>query len=400
MNILVINCGSSSIKFQLFDMRTYKPLIKGTLEKIGSNDSRLKLKYENIDDLEIAVKITTHNEGLEYIFNFLVNSKYKIIDSLSEIDAIGHRIVHGGEKFKESVLITDAVIDEITACIPIAPLHNPANLYGIKTCLTLMPTTPQIAVFDTSFHQTIPKKAFLYGLPYELYQKYGIRRYGFHGISHQYVAQTGAQKMHKELASLKLITCHLGNGASVTAINGGKSIDTSMGFTPLQGLTMGTRSGEIDPAIVPFIMEHEDMTAKQIYQYLNNQSGVLGISGLSSDFRDLETAAVKGNKRADIALDVFTYQVQKFIGSYIMALDGLDAIIFTAGIGENSPYIRNKIASKLDYLNIYLDSQKNIYGPKTREISTITSSAQLWIIPTNEEIMIAKETQNICLRLS
>ncbi len=400
MNILVINCGSSSIKFQLFDMRTYKPLIKGTLEKIGSNDSRLKLKYENIDDLEIAVKITTHNEGLEYIFNFLVNSKYKIIDSLSEIDAIGHRIVHGGEKFKESVLITDAVIDEITACIPIAPLHNPANLYGIKTCLTLMPTTPQIAVFDTSFHQTIPKKAFLYGLPYELYQKYGIRRYGFHGISHQYVAQTGAQKMHKELASLKLITCHLGNGASVTAINGGKSIDTSMGFTPLQGLTMGTRSGEIDPAIVPFIMDHEDMTAKQIYQYLNNQSGVLGISGLSSDFRDLETAAVKGNKRADIALDVFTYQVQKFIGSYIMALDGLDAIIFTAGIGENSPYIRNKIASKLDYLNIYLDSQKNIYGPKTREISTITSSAQLWIIPTNEEIMIAKETQNICLRLS
>lgn len=400
MNILVINCGSSSIKFQLFDMRTYKPLIKGTLEKIGSNDSRLKLKYENIDDLEIAVKITTHNEGLEYIFNFLVNSKYKIIDSLSEIDAIGHRIVHGGEKFKESVLITDAVIDEITACIPIAPLHNPANLYGIKTCLTLMPTTPQIAVFDTSFHQTIPKKAFLYGLPYELYQKYGIRRYGFHGISHQYVAQTGAQKMHKELASLKLITCHLGNGASVTAINGGKSIDTSMGFTPLQGLTMGTRSGEIDPAIVPFIMEHEDMTTKQIYQYLNNQSGVLGISGLSSDFRDLETAAVKGNKRADIALDVFTYQVQKFIGSYIMALDGLDAIIFTAGIGENSPYIRNKIASKLDYLNIYLDSQKNIYGPKTREISTITSSAQLWIIPTNEEIMIAKETQNICLRLS
>jgi acetate kinase len=381
-------------------MRTYKPLIKGTLEKIGSNDSRLKLKYENIDDLEIAVKITTHNEGLEYIFNFLVNSKYKIIDSLSEIDAIGHRIVHGGEKFKESVLITDAVIDEITACIPIAPLHNPANLYGIKTCLTLMPTTPQIAVFDTSFHQTIPKKAFLYGLPYELYQKYGIRRYGFHGISHQYVAQTGAQKMHKELASLKLITCHLGNGASVTAINGGKSIDTSMGFTPLQGLTMGTRSGEIDPAIVPFIMDHEDMTAKQIYQYLNNQSGVLGISGLSSDFRDLETAAVKGNKRADIALDVFTYQVQKFIGSYIMALDGLDAIIFTAGIGENSPYIRNKIASKLDYLNIYLDSQKNIYGPKTREISTITSSAQLWIIPTNEEIMIAKETQNICLRLS
>ena len=400
MNILVINCGSSSIKFQLFDMRTYKPLIKGTLEKIGSNDSRLKLKYENIDDLEIAVKITTHNEGLEYIFNFLVNSKYKIIDSLSEIDAIGHRIVHGGEKFKESVLITDAVIDEITACIPIAPLHNPANLYGIKTCLTLMPTTPQIAVFDTSFHQTIPKKAFLYGLPYELYQKYGIRRYGFHCISHQYVAQTGAQKMHKELASLKLITCHLGNGASVTAINGGKSIDTSMGFTPLQGLTMGTRSGEIDPAIVPFIMDHEDMTAKQIYQYLNNQSGVLGISGLSSDFRDLETAAVKGNKRADIALDVFTYQVQKFIGSYIMALDGLDAIIFTAGIGENSPYIRNKIASKLDYLNIYLDSQKNIYGPKTREISTITSSAQLWIIPTNEEIMIAKETQNICLRLS
>ena len=292
------------------------------------------------------------------------------------------------------------MIDEVTACIPIAPLHNPPNLYGIKICRALMPNTPQIAVFDTAFHQTIPTKAFLYGLPYELYQKYGIRRYGFHGISHQYVAQTAAQKMHKELASLKLITCHLGNGASVTAINGGKSIDTSMGFTPLQGLTMGTRSGEIDPAIVPFIMEHEDMTAKQIYRYLNNQSGVLGISGLSSDFRDLETAAVKGDKRADIALDVFTYQVRKFIGSYIMALDGLDAIIFTAGIGENSPYIRNKIASKLDYLNIYLDSQKNIYGPKAREISTVASSAQLWIVPTNEELMIARETQNICLSLS
>ncbi len=400
MNILVINCGSSSIKFQLLDMLGNNPLINGALEKIGSNDSHLKLKYENIDDLEIAVKITAHNEGLEYILNFLVNSKYKIIDSLSEIDAIGHRIVHGGEKFKESVLITDAVIDEVTACIPIAPLHNPPNLYGIKICRALMPNTPQIAVFDTAFHQTIPTKAFLYGLPYELYQKYGIRRYGFHGISHQYVAQTAAQKMHKELASLKLITCHLGNGASVTAINGGKSIDTSMGFTPLQGLTMGTRSGEIDPAIVPFIMEHEDMTAKQIYRYLNNQSGVLGISGLSSDFRDLETAAVKGDKRADIALDVFTYQVRKFIGSYIMALDGLDAIIFTAGIGENSPYIRNKIASKLDYLNIYLDSQKNIYGPKAREISTVASSAQLWIVPTNEELMIARETQNICLSLS
>ena len=400
MNILVINCGSSSIKFQLLDMLGNNPLINGALEKIGSNDSHLKLKYENIDDLEIAVKITAHNEGLEYILNFLVNSKYKIIDSLSEIDAIGHRIVHGGEKFKESVLITDAVIDEVTACIPIAPLHNPPNLYGIKICRALMPNTPQIAVFDTAFHQTIPTKAFLYGLPYELYQKYGIRRYGFHGISHQYVAQTAAQKMHKELASLKLITCHLGNGASVTAINGGKSIDTSMGFTPLQGLTMGTRSGEIDPAIVPFIMEHEDMTAKQIYRYLNNQSGVLGISGLSSDFRDLETAAVKGDKRADIALDVFTYQVRKFIGSYIMALDGLDAIIFTAGIGENSPYIRNKITSKLDYLNIYLDSQKNIYGPKAREISTVASSAQLWIVPTNEELMIARETQNICLSLS
>lgn len=400
MNILVINCGSSSIKFQLLDMLGNNPLINGALEKIGSNDSHLKLKYENIDDLEIAVKITAHNEGLEYILNFLVNSKYKIIDSLSEIDAIGHRIVHGGEKFKESVLITDAVIDEVTACIPIAPLHNPPNLYGIKICRALMPNTPQIAVFDTAFHQTIPTKAFLYGLPYELYQKYGIRRYGFHGISHQYVAQTAAQKMHKELASLKLITCHLGNGASVTAINGGKSIDTSMGFTPLQGLTMGTRSGEIDPAIVPFIMEHEDMTAKQIYRYLNNQSGVLGISGLSSDFRDLETAAVKGDKRADIALDVFTYQVRKFIGSYIMALDGLDAIVFTAGIGENSPYIRNKIASKLDYLNIYLDSQKNIYGPKAREISTVASSAQLWIVPTNEELMIARETQNICLSLS
>lgn len=400
MNILVINCGSSSIKFQLLDMLGNNPLINGALEKIGSNDSHLKLKYENIDDLKIAVKITAHNEGLEYILNFLVNSKYKIIDSLSEIDAIGHRIVHGGEKFKESVLITDAVIDEVTACIPIAPLHNPPNLYGIKICRALMPNTPQIAVFDTAFHQTIPTKAFLYGLPYELYQKYGIRRYGFHGISHQYVAQTAAQKMHKELASLKLITCHLGNGASVTAINGGKSIDTSMGFTPLQGLTMGTRSGEIDPAIVPFIMEHEDMTAKQIYRYLNNQSGVLGISGLSSDFRDLETAAVKGDKRADIALDVFTYQVRKFIGSYIMALDGLDAIIFTAGIGENSPYIRNKIASKLDYLNIYLDSQKNIYGPKAREISTVASSAQLWIVPTNEELMIARETQNICLSLS
>lgn len=394
MNILVINSGSSSIKYQLIDMKNNAPIFKGAIERIGLNDGSFKFKYNTIDK-KLKVKINTHAEGIEYLLNFITKANPQIVEDISSIDAIGHRVVHGGELFKKAVRVDEHVIAGIKQCIPIAPLHNPANLAGIEACQRLMPNVPQVAVFDTAFHQTIPEKAFIYGLPYELYKKYGVRRYGFHGISHKYVAQQAAREMKTDLRKLKLITCHLGNGASITAIKGGKSIDTSMGFTPLEGVIMGSRSGEIDPAIVSFIMEKEDMTAKQVTKYLNDKSGVLGISGVSSDFRDLESAIKNGNKRAKTAVDVFVYSVQKYIGSYIMALDGVDAIIFTAGLGENSPYIRARIAENLDYLGTYLDKVKNKTCAQAKKISTANSKTQLWVIPTNEELMIAKETKAV-----
>ncbi|MDD4320084.1 MAG: acetate kinase, partial [Acidaminococcaceae bacterium] len=316
--------------------------------------------------------------------------------SLNEITAFGHRVVHGGEKFHESVFINEQVIEDIKKCIPMAPLHNPANLAGIKACMTLMSNAPHVAVFDTAFHQTIPAKAYLYGLPYELYIKYGLRKYGFHGISHQYVSEMAAKYLEKDLAKLRLVTCHLGNGASVAAVKQGKSIDTSMGFTPLEGLVMGTRCGEVDPAIIPFLMDKEDMTGKQVYQYLNNKSGVLGISGLSSDFRDLEKAAENGDERAALAMDIFAYRVGKYIGAYAVAMGGVDAVIFTAGLGENSSAIREKICEKLGFMGACLDKEKNVLRDGIREISTDGCALKLLVIPTNEELVIANETERIC----
>ncbi|MDD4721198.1 MAG: acetate kinase, partial [Acidaminococcaceae bacterium] len=306
------------------------------------------------------------------------------------------RVVHGGEKFHESVFINEQVIEDIKKCIPMAPLHNPANLAGIKACMTLMSNAPHVAVFDTAFHQTIPAKAYLYGLPYELYIKYGLRKYGFHGISHQYVSEMAAKYLEKDLAKLRLVTCHLGNGASVAAVKQGKSIDTSMGFTPLEGLVMGTRCGEVDPAIIPFLMDKEDMTGKQVYQYLNNKSGVLGISGLSSDFRDLEKAAENGDERAALAMDIFAYRVGKYIGAYAVAMGGVDAVIFTAGLGENSSAIREKICEKLGFMGACLDKEKNALRDGIREISTDGCALKLLVIPTNEELVIANETERIC----
>lgn len=396
MKIFVLNCGSSSIKYQLIDNVNKKVLARGVLERIGMDGSFLK--HYSIYDYAIEIKqpIANHIEGIQMVLNALIHEGYGVIRELTDIDAFGHRVVHGGEKFKESVIITRQVIEDIKECISMAPLHNPANLAGIKACMEIMPQAPHVAVFDTAFHQTIPDKAYLYGLPYELYIKYGIRKYGFHGISHQYVSGMAAKYLGRELRDLRLVTCHLGNGASVAAVKHGKSIDTSMGFTPLEGLVMGTRCGEVDPAIIPFIMDKEDMTGKQVYQYLNNKAGVLGISGLSSDFRDLEKAAEGGDERALLAMDIFAYRVKKYIGAYAVAMGGIDAIIFTAGLGENSKVIREKICEDLEFMGAHLDKEKNAIRGEVKEIGTDSDAVKLLVIPTNEELVIAQETERIC----
>lgn len=399
MKIFVLNCGSSSIKYQLVENTSKKVLARGVLERIGMDGSFLK-HYSTYDyAIEIKRPIAKHIEGIQLILKTLVDKEIGVIKEVTDIDAFGHRVVHGGEAFQESTIITSSVIDDIKKCITMAPLHNPANLAGIKACMELMPHVPHVAVFDTAFHQTIPAKAYLYGLPYELYIKYGLRKYGFHGISHQYVAEAAAEYLGKSLADLRLVTCHLGNGASVAAIKQGKSIDTSMGFTPLEGLVMGTRCGEVDPAIIPFIMDREDMTGKQVYQYLNNKAGVLGISGLSSDFRDLEKAAEQGDERAQLAMDIFSYRVKKYIGAYAAAMGGLDAIIFTAGLGENSPAIRKNICSGLEFLGAELDEEKNLMRGGLREIGSSGDRVKLLVIPTNEEIVIAEETARLCVNV-
>ena len=390
MKILVLNCGSSSIKYQLLDMATETLITKGLVERIGLKDSVLKYTVEGVQR-KIEQDIPGHSEGISLVLDVISKGEHRVIDSLDEITAVGHRVTHGGEKFKDSVVVTDSVIRDIEACIPIAPLHNPANLEGIYACRKLMPDTLQVAVFDTAFHQTMPEKAYMYGLPYDLYKKYGVRRYGFHGTSHRYVTEQTAKLMGKKPEDLKLVICHLGNGASVTAVKNGKSVDTSMGFTPLEGLIMGTRCGEIDPALVCFIMEHEDMTAKQVSRYLNSKSGVLGLSEISSDFRDLEDAAIAGDERAEMTINAFAYQVERYIGAYIMVMNGADAIVFTAGLGENSPYVRAKVCADLDYLGSKLDAARNEKGEKTRKISTDDSKVAVYVVPTNEEIMIARE---------
>ena len=399
MIVFVLNCGSSSLKYQLIDMKHETVMAKGLIERIGMDDSVLKHTPANANTIDISTEIPDHKVAIKLVIETLLDENHGVIKKLSEINAVGHRVVHGGERFTDSMLITTEVIKGIEACCEIAPLHNPPNLHGIEACMELLPDVPQVAVFDTAFHQTMPKTAFLYGLPYEMYVKYGLRRYGFHGTSHRYVAQKAAEMMGEHMSDLRIITCHLGNGASLTAIKYGRSVDTSMGYTPLEGLIMGTRSGEIDPAIIPFLMEKENMDAQQIDNFLNRRSGILGISGLSSDFRDLEAAANNGDERSQLAIDVFAYKVKKYIGGYVAAMGGVDAIVFTAGLGENSPFMREKICSGLEYLGTRIDPELNKIRGKAREISIKRAKTKIFVVPTNEELVIARDTKRICRRI-
>lgn len=399
MIVFVINCGSSSLKYQLIDMKNENVMAKGLIERIGMDGSVLKHTPANANTIDISTEIPDHKVAIQLVIEALLDENHGVIKKMSEINAVGHRVVHGGERFTDSMLITTDVIKGIEACCEIAPLHNPPNLHGILACMELLPEVPQVAVFDTAFHQTMPKTAFLYGLPYEMYVKYGLRRYGFHGTSHRYVAQKAAEMMGEHMSDLRIITCHLGNGASLTAIKYGKSVDTSMGYTPLEGLIMGTRSGEIDPAIIPFLMEKENMDAMQIDNFLNRRSGILGISGLSSDFRDLEAAANNGDERSQLAIDIFAYKVKKYIGGYVAAMGGVDAIVFTAGLGENSPFMREKICNGLEYLGTRIDPELNKIRGKAREISIKRARTKIFVIPTNEELVIARDTKRICRRI-
>ena len=399
MIVFVINCGSSSLKYQLIDMKNENVMAKGLIERIGMDGSVLKHTPANANTIDISTEIPDHKVAIQLVIEALLDENHGVIKKMSEINAVGHRVVHGGERFTDSMLITTDVIKGIEACCEIAPLHNPPNLHGILACMELLPEVPQVAVFDTAFHQTMPKTAFLYGLPYEMYVKYGLRRYGFHGTSHRYVAQKAAEMMGEHMSDLRIITCHLGNGASLTAIKYGKSVDTSMGYTPLEGIIMGTRSGEIDPAIIPFLMEKENMDAMQIDNFLNRRSGILGISGLSSDFRDLEAAANNGDERSQLAIDVFAYKVKKYIGGYVAAMGGVDAIVFTAGLGENSPFMREKICNGLEYLGTRIDPELNKIRGKAREVSIKRARTKIFVIPTNEELVIARDTKRICRRI-
>ncbi|CVK17711.1 acetate/propionate family kinase [Sporomusa sphaeroides] len=400
MKVLVVNCGSSSIKYQLVNMNDESVLAKGLVERIGLDGSILTHQPEGKDKVVINADIKNHSIGIKLVIEALTDAKHGVITDMKEIAAVGHRVVHGGEKFADSVLITPAVMDALEECIEMAPLHNPPNIMGINACAEIMPGVPQVAVFDTAFHQTMPKHAFLYALPYEAYEKYGIRRYGFHGTSHKYVSQQAADLMGESITNLRIITCHLGNGASIAAVKHGKCIDTSMGFTPLEGLVMGTRCGGIDPAIIPFLMKKEGMTAEQIDSYLNKKSGVLGVSGVSSDFRDIENAANSGNDRSELALEMFAYRVRNFIGSYTAAMGGVDAIVFTAGLGENSISMREKICTGLEFLGTKIDPVKNNVRGKAQEISVDGAQVKIFVIPTNEELVIARDTKTICSKLA
>jgi acetate kinase len=395
MNVLVINCGSSSLKYQLIDMKNEGVLAKGLVERIGIEGSILTHKPENMDKVVIQEPMKDHTDAIKLVLGALIDAKHGVLKSMDEIGAVGHRVVHGGEKYSQSVLINDEVMKALDECCKLAPLHNPPNIIGINACKALMPKTPMVAVFDTAFHQTMPSFAYMYALPYELYKDYGIRRYGFHGTSHRYVANLAAQMLGKDIKDTKLITCHLGNGASVAAINGGKSVDTSMGFTPLEGLVMGTRCGDIDPAIVTFLQDEAKMSSAQVNDLLNKKSGIYGVSGVSSDFRDVEGAAANGNERAKIALDMFYYQVKKYIGAYAIAMGGVDAIIFTAGLGENSKECRTEVCKGLEFLGLEIDEVKNNMRGKQEDITTAASKVKVFCIPTNEELVIARDSKDI-----
>ncbi len=400
MVILILNSGSSSVKYQLWDTKGDGMLAKGLVSRIGIDKPKLEhktndKKYEYFPDGKID-----HNDAVKLALDALVDTEHGVIENIGQIDAIGHRVVHGGEKFAESALITDDVIDAIKECIPLAPLHNPPNLMGIEACRKLMPNIPQVAVFDTAFHQTMEPHAYMYALPYELYENNKIRRYGFHGTSHYYVSNKAAEFLGKPIEELRIITAHLGNGASMTAVKHGKSVDTSMGFTPLEGLVMGTRTGDMDPAIVIFVMEHMNMTPAAANNFFNKKSGLLGISGKSNDVRDILEASENGDVKAKLALEVYTYRIKKYIGAYSAAMGGLDVLVFTAGAGENSPFIRRKSTEGLEFIGIKIDDTKNESAiGKIMDISTDDASVRTLVIPTNEELVIASETERIVSKI-
>ena len=392
MKTLVINCGSSSLKYQLIDMNTENSLVQGLVERIGIEGSILTQKVEGKDKYVIEENMPSHKDAIKLVLEALVNKEHGVITSMEEISAVGHRVVHGGEKYSHSVVIDEEVIESIRDCISLAPLHNPPNIIGIEACKELMPNTPMVAVFDTAFHQTMPKEAYICPLPYELYENYGIRKYGFHGTSHMYVSQKVAKVMGKDIKDLKIVTCHLGNGCSLAAVKGGKSIDTSMGFTPLAGVMMGTRAGSIDPSVISFLVEEQGYTKSDIDDILNKKSGILGISGVSSDFRDVLSESEKGNERAKLALDIFHYKVRAQIAAYAGIMGGVDVIVFTAGIGENSIVTRKESLRGLEFLGFRVDDEKNDVRGKIQEISTEDSKVKVYLIPTNEELMIARDT--------
>ena len=395
MKTLIINCGSSSLKYQLIDMSTEESMVQGLVERIGIEGSRLTQKVEGKDKYIINKEIKDHKDAIKLVLESLIDETHGVIKSMDEISAVGHRVVHGGEKYSESVLITEEVIKSIKECTALAPLHNPPNIIGIEACKELMPNVPMVAVFDTAFHQTLPKEAYTYSIPYELYEKYGIRKYGFHGTSHKYVSNKVAEVMNRDIKDLKIITCHLGNGCSLSAIKGGKSIDTSMGFTPLAGVMMGTRSGDVDPSVIIYLMKEQGYTVEEIDKLLNKESGVLGVSGVSSDFRDVRAAAAEGNIRAQLALDIFHYRIRTQISAYAGAMGGVDVIVFTAGIGENASLTRTESLKGLEFLGFTLDEEKNKVMGEIEEISTKDSKVKVYVIPTNEELMIARDTINL-----
>ena len=395
MKTLVINCGSSSLKYQLIDMSTEESMVQGLVERIGIEGSILTQKVEGKDKYIINTNIKDHKGAIKLVLEALVDSIHGVIKSMDEISAVGHRVVHGGEKYSDSVLIDDEVLKSIKDCIVLAPLHNPPNVIGIEACKELMPSTPMVAVFDTAFHQTMPKHAYICPVPYELYEKYGVRKYGFHGTSHKYVSYKVAETMGKDIKNLKIITCHLGNGCSLAAVKNGKSVDTSMGFTPLAGVMMGTRSGSIDPSVISFLIEQHGYTIEQIDELLNKKSGILGISGVSSDFRDVLEAAESENERAKLALEIFYYKVRTQIAAYAGAMGGVDVIVFTAGIGENSSITRREILKGLEFFGFTINTEKNELRGKIQEISNEDSRVKVYVVPTNEELMIARDTAKL-----
>lgn len=395
MKILVLNCGSTSIKYKLFDMDEQKVLAQGGIEKIGLHDSFLKITLPNDEKVILEKFIPEHTVGVEFIFEQLTSVKYGCIKSLKEIDAVGHRVVHGGEKFSQAVRITPEVLEEIKSCSELAPLHNPANIKGINAISKILPDVPQVAVFDTSFHQTMPNYAYMYALPYTYYEKYGVRRYGFHGTSHSYVSKRACDFLGLDYNSTKIITAHIGGGGSIAAIKDGKSIDTSMGMTPVEGLMMGTRSGNVDLGVIMFLMEKEHLTAEDISTIVNKKSGIKGISGISSDMRDIEKAVAEGNQRAALALNMFNYRILKHIGAFAAILNGVDVLVFTGGVGENQSETRRYVCEGLSYLGVEIDSKANKSRGQEIELSTKNSKVRVVVIPTNEEFMIASDTKEL-----